>query len=552
MTRYANLAEALKERALQRPSHDALVHQAGSGAAAPVQRLSYVELDARATIVSAWLRARDAGGRRVLIAMDPGPYAAVALLGCLHAGAVAVPVPAPSDSRTDAERTAAIARDAAVDLVLTETAHATETSRRLSLVGRADLTCLAVDGLRPDSRPQHARETQAPARTGPDNLALLAYDSGPATAPRGARLTHGNLLTAMVALRRALGSGRRSRIGGWLPRHHTPGLVGQLLHPLWLGATAVTLPVHALRADPAAWLRAVSHHRITETVAPDTLYARSAAVATDELLAGLDLSHWRTALNAGEPVSAATMATFPRRCAAAGLRTGTLVAGYVPAEGAPVLFATGRGTVPGADAAVVDPLTARRLPDGATGEIWLRGPAVTTGHWGGPPDTAPLFAARAAEGAGGFLRTGDLGLAVDGGLRMAGRLRDTLLVDGLTLHPQDVERELLCRGRPLGSARVFCDGLGTGRLVVVQEVRAAGGARTRLPLLAARIRAGVAEEFGVSTGALLLVRPGTVRGVGAVKVRRSLLRERYLRGELRALHAEFAPGPAEPACGGAA
>ncbi|WP_435243659.1 AMP-binding protein [Streptomyces cucumeris] len=556
MTRYANLAEALKERALQRSGHDALVHPAGAGS--PGHRLSYAELDARATAVSAWLRARDAGGRRVLIAMDPGPYAAVALLGCLLAGAVAVPVPAPYDSRTDAERTAAIARDAAVDLVLTETAHATETSRRLSLVGRAGLTCLAVDGLRPDGHPHGARDARcdpaphAPARTGPESLALLAYDSGPATAPRGARLTHGQLLAAMVALRRTLGTGRHSRIGGWLPRHHTPGLVGQVLHPLWLGATAVTLPPRPLRADPAAWLRAVSRHGITETVAPDSLYARGAAAATPELLAGLDLSRWRTALNAGEPVSAATMAAFTRRCAAAGLRTGTLVGGYAPAEGAPVLFAAGRDPVSGADAAVVDPQTSRPLPDGATGEIWLRGPAVATGHWGGPPDTAPLFAARAAGGTGGFLRTGDLGLAVDGGLRMTGRLRDTLLVDGRTLHPQDVERELLGCGRPLGSARVFCDGPGTGRLVIVQEVRAAGGARARLPLLAARIRAAVAAEFGVTTGALLLVRPGTVRGVGAVKVRRSLLREHYLRGELRSLHTEFAPGLREPARGGAA
>ncbi|GDY53915.1 hypothetical protein SVIO_045380 [Streptomyces violaceusniger] len=93
---------------------------------------------------------------------------------------MAVPVPAPSASRTDAERTASIVRDAAVDLVLTETAHATETSRRLSRIGRAGLTCLAVDGLRPGACadvPRHLVSTTA------DSLALLAYDSGPATAP---------------------------------------------------------------------------------------------------------------------------------------------------------------------------------------------------------------------------------------------------------------------------------------------------------------------------------------------------------------------------------
>ncbi|MFI0820454.1 AMP-binding protein [Streptomyces sp. NPDC021098] len=555
MPRHENLAEALRERARDGGTATvALAHPDGSGGE---RRISYAELDARAGAVAAWLRGRDAAGRRVLVVMDPGPHIAAALLGCLYAGAVAVPVPAPTASRTVAERTAAIARDAAVDLVLTETAHATETSRRLSLVGRADLTCLPVDRLRPDHPADPAADHTAtrpapPARTGPDSLALLAYDSGPATAPRGARLTHGNLLAAMHALRATLGSGPRSRIGGWLPRRHTPGLIGQVLHPLWLGATAVPLPARPFRTDPAAWLRAISRHGITEAVAPDTHYARCAALTADEQPAGLDLSRWRTALNAGEPVSPATMAAFVRRYEAVGLRPGTLLAGYAPAEGAPLLLAEGRAPVPGAEFGVVDPLTCRRLPEGAAGEIWARGAAVATGHWGRHPDTAPLFAARAADGPGGFLRTGDLGLAADGGLRMTGRIHDGLLVDGVTLHPQDVERELLGCGRALGSARVFCAGPGAGPLVVVQEVRTVRAARTGLPRLAARIRDRVAEEFGVTTGAVLLVRPGTVRRDGAVKVRRAVLRDWYLRGELRALHAEYTPGLSEPCRGGAA
>jgi acyl-CoA synthetase (AMP-forming)/AMP-acid ligase II len=356
----------------------------------------------------------------------------------------------------------------------------------------------------------------------------------------------------MHALRATLGTGPRSRIGGWLPRRHTPGLIGQVLHPLWLGATAVPLPARPFRTDPAAWLRAISRHGITETVAPDTHYARCAALTADEQPTGLDLSRWRTALNAGEPVSPATMAAFARRYTGAGLRPGTLVAGYAPAEGAPLLLAEDRSPVPGAEFGVVDPLTCHRLPEGAAGEIWARGAAVATGHWGRPPDTVPPFAARAADGLGGFLRTGDLGLVADGGIRMTGRVHDGLLVDGVTLHPQDVERELLGCGRALGSARVFCAGPGAGPMVVVQEVRTAGAARAGLPRLAARIRARVADEFGVTTGAVLLVRPGTVRRDGAAKVRRAVLREWYLRGELRALHAEYAPGLTEPCRGGAA
>ncbi|WP_093462049.1 hypothetical protein [Streptomyces melanosporofaciens] len=127
---------------------------------------------------------------------------------------------AGAPSRTDAERTASIVHDAAVDLVLTETAHATETSRRLSRVGRAGLTCLAVDGLRPDG---YAGAPRQPVRTTADSLALLAYDAGPVTAPRGALLTHGSLTAAMAGLRRTLGTDRHSRIGGWPPRRHTSG-----------------------------------------------------------------------------------------------------------------------------------------------------------------------------------------------------------------------------------------------------------------------------------------------------------------------------------------
>ncbi|WP_093462046.1 hypothetical protein [Streptomyces melanosporofaciens] len=89
-------------------------------------------------------------------------------------------------------------------------------------------------------------------------------------------------------------------------------------------------------------------------------------------------------------------------------------------------------------------------------------------------------------------------------------------------------------------------------MVVQEVVRTVGGARTGLPRLAARIRALIAEEFGVMTGALLLVRPGTVRGAGTAKVRRALLRERYPRGEVHALHAEFGPEIGEPCRGGAA
>ncbi|WP_186319377.1 AMP-binding protein [Streptomyces sp. SAJ15] len=549
----AHLVDELLTRAARCGGDTAVIHPASDGA---IRRVSYDELDRRARAVASWLHAHDAAGRRVLIAMDTGPHQAAALLGCLYAAAVAVPVPAPGDaSGTTAARTAAIARDAAAHLVLTEVAHATEASRLLSLVGAPSLTCLAVDGLgRHEEHPSRAadedphgpsaaRDGWLPARTDPDTLALLSYDSGPATAPRGARLTHGALRVAVSALRAALRTDRTSRVGCWQVRPHTLGLIAQVLHPLWLGATAVLPPTLPPSAGGRAgdWLRDLSRYGVTETAAPDSRYARCAAAST-VAWAGVDLSRLRTAVNVGEPVSAATLACFTRRGAAAGLRADALAPGYAPGEAAPWLAVEGRGPVPGAEPRVVDPRALRTLPDGVTGEIWVRGPAVADGYWGSPPDAGRVFHARTAEGVDGFLRTGDLGWSGEGGtLRPTGRLDDLLIADGVPLHPQDVERELLGCGRPLGTARVFCAGPGTGRLVVVQEVRTVRGAHAGLPHLAATIRDRVAREFGAEPGTVLLVRAGTLRRAGGGKVGRSALRAQFLRGDVRTLHVDVIP-----------
>ncbi|MFC0598873.1 AMP-binding protein [Streptomyces palmae] len=573
----ANPAETLAAHAARRGRERAVIDIAPDGSH---RWISYAELDRWAREVADRIHAH-AAGRRVLVAMDCGAHAAAALFGCLYAGAVAVPVPAPDGSTTAAERTAAIVKDAAVQLVLTEAAHATEASRLLSPAGGPRPVCLAVDGPPPAARPAdpasgrgrpHPAEAAAeragaerggpvrragtrraggpalrrPARVGRDELALLAYDAGPATAPRGACLTHGNLRAALYTVHQALGADRGSRVGGWLARQHTLGVVGQLLYPLLLGATAVPLP---RGLDPLRWLCAVGRHRITELLAPDSRYAECAArAAAGEVPADLDLSRLRTAVDAGEPVAGTTLAAFRRGYAAAGLFPGALVPGYVPPEAAPWLLVADPGPGRAAEVCLVDPRSRQPLPEGVPGEIWLRGPAVATGHHrDGTRTPGEYFAARTADGRGGYLRTGDLGVLRGGRPLLIGRLHETLLVDGVTLDPRDVERELLRCGRTLGTARVFCTGPGTGPLIVVQEVLSAGGSRAGLPQLARRVRERVAVEFGATVAGVLLVRAGTLRRPGTGKVAGRLLREQFLRGEVRALHAEYAPGLRVPA-----
>ncbi|WP_328538845.1 fatty acyl-AMP ligase [Streptomyces sp. NBC_00344] len=535
--------------------------QDGGGGTA---RLTYAELDVRARSVASALLRHHAAGAPVLVSMGGGPHSVTALLGCLYAGAVAVPVPPPDDSRAAAERTAAIAAETDAAIALTESAHAPELSRRLATAGHSSVVCLAVDSL-----PDGSAGWEPPAVAGSD-IALIQYTSGTTAAPRGVQVTHANLLATMESLRTALGTGRSSRVGGWLPLHHDLGLIGQLLHPLWLGATAVLMPHLLFARAPLRWLREVARHGVTVTAAPDSAYARCLAEVTDDDLAGLDLSALRIAVNASEPVSSVTVTAFARRFAAAGLRPDALTTGYglaeatllvslgderppipavvaadalergalgAPVPGRPVRTLVGCGPATGVTVRIVDPATSAVLPEGSVGEIWVRGDAVAAGYWRRPLETSAAFGCATSGGEYGFLRTGDLGALRDGRLFLTGRIKDALLVDGRTLHPQEAERQLVQSGSPFGSAVVLSAPAEREEIVAIQEIRGAGWSPAQLAGLAERVRGCIQQEFGADLGGVVLVRPGTVRRTTSGKVRRSLMRDLYLRGELRPLYA---------------
>ncbi|MFF0297134.1 fatty acyl-AMP ligase [Kitasatospora sp. NPDC004614] len=551
----ATLTEALAERFARAAADPAVLEPGDPHDPAPGARsASYGELDRRARELGQWLTERQVAGRPVLVALETGVDLAVAVVACLYAGAVAVPVPPPSTSAAAAERTTAIARETGAAVVLTVARHAADVSRRLSDAGRGAVLCLAVDTALP------AADGWQPARLGPEAVALIQYTSGTTAAPRGVQVTHANLLATMREIQQALGTHAGSRIGGWLPCYHDLGLIGQLLHPLWLGATAVLMPPRLFLGRPARWLEAIDRYGVTVAAAPDSAYARCAAEVTDAELAGLDLSRWETAVNAAEPVSAATVEAFAGRFAAAGLRPGAMVAGYGLAEATLLVSTTGGGPVAvrtglpvgagdgrrvvscgrprGGEVRIVDPASRAELPDGAEGEVWVRGAAVAAGYWQRPLETAEVFGAVTADGARGFLRTGDLGVLSDGELYLTGRLKDTVVVAGQSVHPQEMERRLIDCGERLASAVVFGADQ-PDRLVVVQEVRHPGRDQAALAALAARVRGCLADEFGARPAGVLLVRPGSVRRTTSGKVRRSTMRQLFLRGDLRPVYAEL-------------
>jgi acyl-CoA synthetase (AMP-forming)/AMP-acid ligase II len=357
----------------------------------------------RARAIGAALIRRGLTGHRVLVALPPGADFVAALLGCLHAGVVAVPVPPEPSARLaeivdDAQPAAAIGR---VDGVESLTGLVAEPSRRPEL--------------------------------DPDDLALLQYS---ATGPvRGVMLTHGNLVAGATQLVRHLGMRSDTGVVSFLPPYRDLGLVGGVLAPLLVGA-----PVTFVKSDasPDAWLHTISTRRARISFAPDLAYAWQSEHRA------LDLSTWDVAVTAAGP---ATLDRFANTLAPHGFRRSALFPAYWSPETTALISSRpglavngfdedtlepGRLAKPGAtalvdrgravselDVAIVDPLTATRCPDGTTGEVWVAGPNVAAGYLGRPMTSEQTFCARLRGSTENYLRTGELGFLHNGGLHLA-------------------------------------------------------------------------------------------------------------------------------------
>ncbi|MEU0130757.1 fatty acyl-AMP ligase [Streptomyces sp. NPDC006289] len=569
MNGHQTFTEHIQAQAAGTPDREALILLTEQDGDLSPRSVTYGELDRAARTLAAALRRHVEPGERVLLAHRSRALFVTGFLACLYAGAVAVPVAPPGGRGHHDDRVAGIVKDSAAACVLTSTAEAAEVSQLLARTGHGQVVCLLADGPAATT----ADTSAEPFAAAPDTVAYLQYTSGSTRDPRGVVITHRSLLANQRAIAEALGTRPGIRVGGWLPLHHDMGLVGQLLHALWLGGTAVLMTPGSFVKRPANWLETISRYGLTLSGAPDFAYELCVRRINDSQLAGLDLSHWEVAVNGGEPVTPDTLSAFAERFAPAGLRPGALTPCYGLAEA--TLLVSGTPTAPAAatrtvDAAaleagvltapagrartlvhcgpaasaelrIVDPETRRALPDGRIGEIWVRGESIGSGYWARPAETAAAFDCRVEGGGGGYLRTGDLGALSEGLLHVTGRLKDMIVVAGRNLYPQDLERAVQQVSGLFGAATAFAVPGERERVVIVQELRARSRYDIDLAALAAAVQRRLGEEYEVRTSGVVLVRPGTVRRTTSGKVERAAMRRLFLRGELTPLHQRIEP-----------
>lgn len=319
--------------------------------------------------------------------------------------------------------------------------QAREARGRLSTPVSDTTTWASLTGQRP-LRKSHPR----PAG---DDLALIQYTSGTTGAPKGAMLTHANLL-ANAAQARAwipqLAPGDRSVVYAILPMFHAYGLTLCLTFAMSMGARLVLFPAF----DPKLVLEAVRKHPPTFLPAVPPIYARLEHAAADKKVS---LRGIQIGISGAMPLSPDVIEPWEARTG------GVLVEGYGLSECSPVIAANPvsdqrrLGTIglpfPSTLVRVADPDNSERvLAAGEPGELQVRGPQVFRGYWGRPEASQDAFTSD------GWYRTGDVvAMDGDGFIRIVDRLKELIITGGFNVSPSEVE-DTLARHPSVGDVSV--------------------------------------------------------------------------------------------------
>ncbi len=346
-------------------------------------------------------------GDRVLVSADPSVQLVIAHIACLRAGLVVV----PANTAYTAPELGHLVGDAQPRLAIVDS------DERAGWLRAADpsLRVIGVDVGLADGPPPPLDASSA------NDPALIGYTSGTTGRPKGAVLSHGNLLASVEALLLAWRWTAEDRLVLALPLFHMHGLGVGLHGTLAAGASAVLVP----RFSPDAVLDAAAAHRATLFFGVPTMYTRLV-----ESPRAAELSALRLCVSGSAPLPADLHRAFE---AASGQRvlerygmteTAMLVSNPYDGERRP-------GTVgfplPGVEV---------RLSDDR-GEILVRGPNVFAGYLDRPEATAEAF------DSDGFFRTGDLGqLDADGYLAIVGRAKELIISGGYNVYPREVEDAL--------------------------------------------------------------------------------------------------------------
>jgi fatty-acyl-CoA synthase len=306
--------------------------------------------------------------------------------------------------------------------------------RKVILIGTPDWDELVAAGRAGDPADLVRLQPELAA----DDPICIQYTSGTTGFPKGATLSHHNILNNGYFVGRTCGYTDADRVCIPVPFYHCFGMVMGNLACTSSGATMV---IPGPGFDPKASLHAVAQEKCTSLYGVPTMFI---AELNDPTFADYDLSSLRTGIMAGSPCPVEIMKQAVDRM---GMAEVTICYGMT--ETSPVSTQTraddtlerrvstvGR-VLPHLEVKVVDPETGLTLPRGEPGELCTRGYSVMLGYWEEPQKTADVID-RAR-----WMHTGDIGIMdSDGYLNITGRIKDMVIRGGENVYPREIEEFL--------------------------------------------------------------------------------------------------------------
>lgn len=399
-----------------------------------------------------------------------------------------------------------------------------------------------------------ARGITLPEPPDPDDTAILQYTSGSTTLSRGAAISHFSAVTACTLLQERYRLTSSDRWLGWTPLFHDLGLITTLALPVVVDLDCQLLPTERFAKNPALWLRMTADTGSTITTGPTSAMAVTLRLLSKHVKA-TDLSALRVLMLTAEAVEPDVVDQLATMEPAFGLRPTAVHASYGLAENTlaatagklaePVRILELDATALARDGKAVDAISGpvRRLVscgapltgmdvriaaagsteaanDRVVGEILIKGPTPMQGYRG---EFEQPFQ-------DGFLRTGDLGFLDAGELFVVGRIKELVIVQGRNYAPEEIE---WAASRADGVRRcvAFARPEHEGQIVLVVEL--AGAVAPEAAVLLARN--AVTNTLGLALRDVVVVPPGTITRTTSGKLRRTALREAFLRGSLEVL-----------------
>ena len=392
--------------------------------------LTYAQLHQAAGRMSTRLAGAGIGpGDRVGIMLPNVPAFPIAFYGALAAGAVVVPMNPLLKSR----EVGYYLSDSGAKVVLAWDTAAGEAAK-----GAADAGAQAITVAAPDAGDVLAGQDPASGQSGrrvrgDDDDAVILYTSGTTGKPKGAQLTHANLVrNAELTARTLLQSNPGDVLMGCLPLFHVFGLTCGLNAAIATGSMLTLLP----RFDPAKALEIIKRDAVTIFEGVPTMYAAILhhPGADPAMTASL-----RVCVSGGAAMPVEILRGFEEKFGC------VILEGYGLSETSPVASFNHPDQVrkPGSIGTPVEGVQmrlvddeGRSVPEGEIGEIAIRGHNVMKGYWGNPKATAETMTE-------GWFRTGDLAkVDSDGYYHIVDRKKDLIIRGGYNVYPREIEEVL--------------------------------------------------------------------------------------------------------------